>query len=389
MIKVYLDWNCITHSKDKFSELKDLLKRYNGIYICPYSVAHLRDVQTKSNANPLEYERDLDSLTEICGTHMLLLENGAMKLLNAAPREYLKDSGEIIDYIQNKFIFPYSQIRELVQSTIPKKIHHRISVENSPEQVIPLINGIIKSSISNDDDLDTLLERARPTMQEKLEERIRTVYYALDILGYKQESKNKSIANIDTDVQHIAVASLCDYLITDDKKMRDKAHSIYSHIGCATVIKDPLSFSKEIASIAEHCYDDDLIPMAMQTHGTPSVQEDGAHVKALDYPLWGVFKFCYNAISFDSTASPNRAIFLPDRFMFYDELRPLGNITSLFVPETQRQIQVENYIQSYVQSKHIGNFAFMLNSQKYQYDCLLTTSDGLPALRVEYTQKDL
>lgn len=73
MIKVYLDWNCITHCKDTLSELKDLLDQYKDIFICPFSVAHLRDVQTKCDANPIEYEKDLDLLTEICGNNYVIV----------------------------------------------------------------------------------------------------------------------------------------------------------------------------------------------------------------------------------------------------------------------------------------------------------------------------
>ena len=50
----------------------------------------------------------------------------------------------------------------------------------------------------------------------------------------------------------------------------------------------------------------------------------------------------------------------------------------------QREAQIEHYIQSYVQSKPIEDFAFTLNGNNYKYDCLLTTRDNLPALRVSY-----
>jgi hypothetical protein len=57
MIKVYLDWNCITHCKDSLVELKELLQQYRHIFICPYGVAHLRDIQT-SAGSAIVYERN-------------------------------------------------------------------------------------------------------------------------------------------------------------------------------------------------------------------------------------------------------------------------------------------------------------------------------------------
>lgn len=387
MIKVYLDWNCITHSKDKFSKLKDLLEQYSGLFICPYSEAHLRDVQTNFNANPVEYEKDLDLLTEICRTHLILLTNGELRLLCATPKEYLKDSGDVLDYIQNSFKFPYSEIRGLIQKTIPHDILHRISIENSPNNVIPMINSIIKNNTKTDDDLDALLKRAKPSGQNNLEERIKGVYYALDMMGYKKESDRKSFANIDTDAQHVAIASMCDYFISDDKKLRSKATSIYSSLGCVTKVMDVTSFIEIIPTIADECYKEDLIPYAMQNMGFPTMKEDGAHIKALDYPLFGAFKFCYNANALDNSMPSNISLFMPGTFMFYDELLPLAKITTIQLPDELKQAQIDNYIQSYKQSKPIERFTFVLISQKYEYECTLLKYDGLPALRVKYTER--
>lgn len=387
MIKVYLDWNCITHSKDKFSKLKDLLGQFSGLFICPYSEAHLRDLQTNLNANPIEYEKDLALLTDICGNHLLSLHNGELRILCATPKEYLKNSGVVLDYIQNSFKFPYSEIRKLIQTAIPDEILRRISKENNPKKVIPRINSIIKDKVNTNDDLDSLLKRAKPSAQYNLEERIKGVYYALDMMGYKKESSKKSFANIDTDAQHIAMASLCDYFISDDKKLRSKAESIYSNFACVTKVMDVASFVETIPTIADECYREDLIPSTMQSNGFPTMKEDGAHLKALNYPLWGAFKFCYNANALDSSMPSNIALFLPGTFMFYDELLPLAKITTIQLPDELKQAQIDNYIQSYKQSKPIERFTFVLISQKYEYECTLLKYDGLPALRVQYTER--
>lgn len=384
MIKVYLDWNCITHCKDSLVELKELLQQYRHIFICPYGVAHLRDIQTNLNANPKEYEKDLDLLTHICGGHMILCNNDRLEVLNVTPREYLLDNGKDLDFLQNKFNFPYNSTRELLRIAFNPKDLHRIAVEDNPQNVIPLINSIVKKNLHVFDSIDALLKQTSAYRENTLEMRIKEIYFALDMLGYKSEAKTKSFSNIDTDAHHIANACICDYLISNDKKMRDKTKAIYSHIHCVTKVLDPQSFMKEIPKIAQQCYEDDLIPKVMSTNGIPTMQDDGAHYKALDYPLWGTFKYCYNANTLDSNMPENMAIFRPGSFMFYDELRPLATITALGLPESQREAQIEHYIQSYVQSKPIEDFAFTLNGNNYKYDCLLTTQDNLPALRVSY-----
>lgn len=385
MIKVYLDWNCITHSKDSFAELKEALKQYGHVFICPYSVAHLRDLLTNFEANRKEYEKDLDLLTDMCGEHMLILNGDNMNLFNVSPKDYLVDNADSLDFLQNKFKFPYNNTRELLRIAFNPADIHRISVENNPQNVIPLVNGIVNSNLRVFDSIDSLLETSNSFRTNTLEIRIKEVYYALDMLGYKSEDKKKSFANIDTDAQHIATACLCDYLISDDRRMRDKAKTIFDHIHCATKVMDPKSFMEEMPRIVEQCYDDELIPKAMHSNGIPTIKEDGAHFQALDYPLWGAFKFCHNATAISSTLPTNMAYFLPDHFMFYDELRPLAVITSLALPESQREEQIERYIQSFVQSKPIENFAFHMKAKNYIYDCVLFTLDRLPALQVRCT----
>ena len=380
MIKVYLDWNCITHTKDLFPELKELLARYSHVFICPYGVAHLRDIQTISSSNPKEYEKDLDLLTQICGVHMLLCSGNDMQLLNVKPRDYLSDSGDFLDILQNKFPFPYDFMRKLFRTVFAPKDLQSIAKENDPTKVFQLANDTVEKTLGID--ISTLLGRANNTGKTTLELKMRQDYYALDMLGYKSEDKKKSFANIDTDAHHIYLAAFCDFLISNDKKMRDKASSIYSNYHCVTKVMDVHSFMNEMPRIVEKCYESELIPNAMQTNGFPRMEEDGAHYMALDYPLWGTFKFCYNAITLNSSMPRNVAYFMPGQFMFYDELRPLAVMTSLWLPESQREKHIENYIQSYIQSKPIGNIAFTLNSPAHQYDCVLMSYNSLPALQV-------
>lgn len=385
MIKVYLDWNCITHCKDSLVELKELLiKRYNNVFICPFSEAHIRDVLTKSNCGSEYYEQDLDLLTQISGGNMLLLKRNTIKLYKVNPREYISKEGDVLDYIQNEFTFPYDTIRQSLKLALNDIDRNRISKEDAPQNVIPLIDKMVRRDSNVNTDINSILERSNTLGNNTLETKIKQVYYVLDMLGYKSEDKRKSFANIDTDAQHIALASLCDYLITNDKKMRDKANAIYSHMHCVTKVMDSQAFIDEMPIVVKRCYDLELIPNAMATKGTPTIKEDGGAVlKALDYPLWGTFKYCYNAKALNSKLPENMAVFLPDnQFMFYDEIRPLAIMTSLLLPESQRKLHIENYIQSYVQSKPIEKIAFIIDAPKYKYNFVLMAIDGFPALQV-------
>lgn len=365
-------------------ELKELLARYNNYFICPFSEAHIRDLLTKSDCHSDYYEQDLDLLTQISSGNMLLLKGNEIKLYKVNPREYISKEGDVLDYIQNEFTFPYDTIRQSLKLALNDIDRNRISKEDAPQNVIPLIDKMVRRDSNVNTDINSILERSNTLGNNTLETKIKQVYYVLDMLGYKSEDKRKSFANIDTDAQHIALASLCDYLITNDKKMRDKANAIYSHMHCVTKVMDSQAFIDEMPIVVKRCYDLELIPNAMATKGTPTIKEDGGAVlKALDYPLWGTFKYCYNAKALNSKLPENMAVFLPDnQFMFYDEIRPLAIMTSLLLPESQRKLHIENYIQSYVQSKPIEKIAFIIDAPKYKYNFVLMAIDGFPALQV-------
>lgn len=63
MLKIYLDWNCITHSKDRFPYILEIAEECAGRFIFPYSNAHIRDLLVSRKSNNEYYQQDLDLLT--------------------------------------------------------------------------------------------------------------------------------------------------------------------------------------------------------------------------------------------------------------------------------------------------------------------------------------
>jgi len=365
-------------------ELKELLARYNNFFICPFTEAHIRDVQRNSNSKSEYYFQDLDLLTQISGMNMLQLDGKKLSLYKVTPRDCIKNHVGNYDCIINVLTPLYRLVQLLVKSMINQKVQSRISKENSPEKVIPLISDYISKESYASNSVETLLNNLNASENVDIALRVRKAYYFLDLLGYKKEEKSKSLANIDTDAQHIAMASLCDYLISDDSRMRDKAKVIYGQEKCATKVMGPHEFMDMMHEIVEKCNDVDRIPNIMHTNGIPSIQEDGAHYKKIDHPLWGTFNLCLNAASLSKSMPQNEAFFVTDQFMFYDELQPLVNSIFKTLPESQRRVLAERYAQSFVKSIPIDDIPFTIESQKYRYRCVLKKYNNLPALRVCY-----
>ena len=94
MLKIYLDWNIISYLKnEEYKDLRDYIAQVNEFFIFPYSRAHIQDLyQSKSPTNNVKFEQDLDTLTEICQTHLLEYSDNidAQYPYECAPRQYIE-----------------------------------------------------------------------------------------------------------------------------------------------------------------------------------------------------------------------------------------------------------------------------------------------------------
>ena len=75
MLKIYLDWNSINNIQTRHPELYELIKEYGLLFNFPYSNAHIRDLIVSKDENNPFYQRDIATLTEICGKHLLQFED--------------------------------------------------------------------------------------------------------------------------------------------------------------------------------------------------------------------------------------------------------------------------------------------------------------------------
>ena len=101
MLKIYLDWNVITHLKeDKYNEFRNFILANKEYFIFPYSVAHLQDLLVSKTPNNVYYEQDLNMLTELCLHHLLEHEPNINSPYpyKCYPKEYLETKGVDVEW---------------------------------------------------------------------------------------------------------------------------------------------------------------------------------------------------------------------------------------------------------------------------------------------------
>ena len=213
MLKIYLDWNCITHSKkdDSLSFIEQISENYQGRVIFPYSTYHIRDVLVSRKAYPNEFSLDLEQLTKICGKHYLQFENNRIYPKFTFPKEVVERQGDTLEFAQTfEWLSPqnYYSLKKNLQDSIPSEILTKIrnSTSNEAFQIIENYTWDILHS-----DLDSILNKNNVISRiNTFEQQFKNLCIALDLFGYKSEDKNKQFTNIDADAGHVFMAANCD-----------------------------------------------------------------------------------------------------------------------------------------------------------------------------------
>lgn len=298
MLRIYLDWNCITHLKEPENrELFDYILSNKHYLIFPFSPAHFEDLQrsrpSEGNENE-DYYRDLNTLHNICETHLILFDNAQKRVLPffATPYEYAKKSGDTLDdilkydsfteYITKEIGEPFSAIFDKQLERMPtkgnitfflnevikngadllnqgfqymKEVQTRVNYNKKLSAGIRDYDALSFKRISGatpdniHEEIDNMISKSTPqfnmdklieftlqnnTQKSDLTEFI-SYYLTYDFMGFKQD-RGHDLRNITTDAMHAYYGSYCDVLVTNDKRMAGKAKAVYKDMKISTKV---------------------------------------------------------------------------------------------------------------------------------------------------------
>lgn len=372
MLKIYFDWNCITHSKNIYSYILNIAEECGDRFIFPFSNAHIRDLLVSHKEGNEYYDSDINLLKRICGKHYLLFENGQMMPKFATPNEVIDVSGDTLEIIQNfEFISPemYSSIKDEMRKLLPPQIYKTIQGADSKD-VISIIDEYISKDLPTHN-LESLLSAYQPNIEQIInaESRFKTMCMALDIFGFRPEKKDKQLMNIDTDASHIFYAGHCDLFVTADSKLRGKAEAMYRKYNYQTRILLPEEFESFINDELKKEYSLIYMSEVIDKYGTPRIEDDGAHYKILPNHILGTFNVCHKIDKFwgyegETKAGLFRYSFNNTPYLFYTEINHFCNfIESLLQPSEKKAFR-----EVYVNPILSGNY-HITSAAKYTINC--------------------
>lgn len=372
MLKIYLDWNCITHSKNIYPYILNIAEECRDRFIFPFSNAHVRDLLVGHNKENEYYKSDLSLFEKICGKHYLLFEDGQMMPKFATPNEVIEISGDMLETIQKlEFISPdtYSSIKKEVRKYLPSDILKKIQGAE-PKDVISTIDKYIFQDLPNFN-LESLLSLYQSNMGQliNVESRFKTMCMALDIFGFRPEKKDKQLMNIDTDASHIFYAGHCDIFVTADSKLRGKAEALYRKYNYQTRVLHPKEFESFIDDELQKEYSLKYISEVIDKYGNPRIEDDSAYYQLLPNHIFGTFNVCHKIDKFwgyngETKAGLFRYCFNNTPYLFYTEIIHFCNFIESLLPLSERNA----FLDSYVKPILSGNYQ-ITSKAKYTLNC--------------------
>lgn len=403
MLKIYLDWNIISYlKKEEYKDLRNYLAQVNDFFVFPFSRAHIQDLyQSKTPDNTEKYEQDLDTLTEICQTHLLNYEDSidAPYPYECTPRQFIEMEHHTLQAYASGF--DSVSFTELFKSTMDKSsfdsLHQTLlnfplassvpnpingtNIHNMWDALVFALDNL--SSLLKDKKLEVELyksmcrvegERNIQEMQKKETSDIfaylndicfsRTGKYLTDsiletlekingknsynyflaeyttlaLTGYSRDKKH-NILNIMTDAIHSFYAMRCDVLVTKDEGMRKKAEAEFKRFNSQTRIITIEELQDFLEEELYHEYNLNYIQEeVIPTYSIGEKRgEDKYAYKNVPSPIFGLFSNCIK-IPEAPNALALKVNLIPNGYVYYSELRSFFNLIMEGLSEKQKSI---------------------------------------------------
>ena len=413
MLKIYLDWNIISHLKEEeYIDLRDYIAEVKDYFVFPYSRAHLQDLyQSKSPTNTVKYEQDLETLTDICETHLLEYNNGtdAPYPYECTHRQYIEKESLTLQAYKSGFesISFTELIKSMMDATTFESIrnylfatpleipienpYNGLLIRNIWDTIIFLLDNlssilrnkkleveIYKSmckiegersiqemqNIDSSDIFDYLNELCISRTNKNLTDTILATlekinginsynyflaeYTTLAFCGYSRDKK-RNILNIMTDALHAYYAMRCDVLVTMDDGMRKKAQAEFIKFNSPTKIITIEELRSFLETELHNQYNLDYI----QNEVIPkySKGEDRGEgklaYKNVPSPICGLFTNCIRIPEAPDTLAL-KVNLAPNGYVYYTELKRFFNLVMKNLTYKQRDIFQKEVIDKFL-----------------------------------------
>lgn len=413
MLKIYLDWNIISYLKEEeYIDLRNYITEVKEFFVFPYSRAHLQDLyQSKSPTNTLKYEQDLETLTEICETHLLEYNDStdAPYPYECTPRQFIEkesltlqayksgfesisftelfksmmdattfesirnylfsipldnpienpNNGSLIRNLWDTIIFLLDNLPSILKNEKLEVEIYKLMCKIEGERSIQEIRNINSSDIfdylneqcisrTNKNLTDTILATLEKINGINSYNYFLAEYTTLAFCGYSRDKK-RNILNIMTDALHAYYAMRCDVLVTKDDGMRKKAQAEFIHFNSPTKIITIGELRSFLETELYNQYNIDYIQHeVIPKYSKGEDRGEGILAyKKVPSPILGLFTNCIKIPQAPDTLAL-KVNLTPNGYVYYTELKRFFLLVMENISDKQRVIFQKEVIDKFL-----------------------------------------
>ena len=235
-MNVYLDNNVYVDIEYRELNLLDFISKDNVSYY--YSSEIIDELLEGESVRNLNQSARIELIEKICGDNCILPDIDVPEFYKKSPRWFYDNNTTAPFRIMRTHLTNnVSNIRPDHDAVLKELSLRRIEVNNiSPNDIFNCIDCSLKKSINKFGVNEYLV---------KSEARGRGVYSTLfnllDAVCYWKDKNGMEVSRM-YDASHAYYAQLCDYFVTNDKRLSYKARAVYSFLGVKTNVKTPYEF---------------------------------------------------------------------------------------------------------------------------------------------------
>ena len=231
---VYFDQNVLFNQNFKFDEIKKLLFNFQIVY----SPAHIEEVFKSPSSY---HNQNLTDISNLTNDTIILYDNDQPaffkespvyvynRVKNTAYATKLVEEYKILESNDGEFLlskYNSDTYRQTFNSQSPTDFFNKFETEC--DDALDVLNATYCI-----DDLRTSLEFFE---YSQLNDKIHTLFKVMDMLGFKQDRKDRKIRSSRHDIEHLLYASNASYFITNDEKLFYRANSIFKILKKETLV---------------------------------------------------------------------------------------------------------------------------------------------------------
>ena len=235
-MNVYLDNNVYVDIEYRELNLLDFISKDNASYY--YSSEIIDELLEGESVSNLNQSARIELIEKICGDNCILPDIDVPEFYKKSPR-WFYDNNTTAPFriMRTRLTNNVSNIRPDHDAVLKELSLRRIEVNNiSPNDILNCIDCSLKKSINKFGVNEYLV---------KSEARGRGVYSTLfnllDAVCYWKDKNGMEVSRM-YDASHAYYAQLCDYFVTNDKRLSYKARAVYSFLGVKTNVITPCKF---------------------------------------------------------------------------------------------------------------------------------------------------